>query len=142
MRVQLEKIKYDKKQRMTSVSSKAPRQKTVKEVLIAQKQANDLSAGTDSQDEDETEHKLSLYDVVEEGNDIATIRKANVFSGTVTSDEQKIIEQRVKQQQKQFQFFEERDKQQKYSWIKRIHPYITESEALEAIKLCDGDEVH
>ena len=78
---------------------------------------------------------------MEGGNNIATIRKANVFSEAVSQKEQDIIEQRVKQQQKQLQFFEDRDKQQKYTWIKRMHPYITMEEALEAISLSDGDEV-
>lgn len=83
----------------------------------------------------------ALNDFVERNNSIATVRKENVFVDGVTVDEQKIIDQRVKLQQKQFEFFEQREKQQKYSWIKRMHPYITMDEALAALDLCSGDEV-
>ena len=83
----------------------------------------------------------ALNDFVERNNSIATVRKENVFVDGVTVDEQKIIDQRVKLQQKQFEFFEQREKQQKYSWIKRMHPYITMDEALAALDICSGDEV-
>jgi hypothetical protein len=78
---------------------------------------------------------------VTENNTNTGVRTDNIFSKEVTDSEKLLIEQRVKQQQLNYQLYEMREKKKKYSWIKRMHPYITNSEADAALELCNNDEV-
>jgi len=72
---------------------------------------------------------------------IATIRKDNVFASDLTEEENEIVRQRVELQRKQFEQFLRRQNEKRTRKIRSIHPYITEQEALQALKECHEDEV-
>lgn len=133
----LDKLRREKNARSQKpMSGKAPRKVTVRELLIAQ-----LSNATPKENPENNQGENSLSQIIKQGDEIAKVKKQNVYSNDITQDEQKIIDQRVEQQKKQFQIFEEKDRKQKAHSLQKIHPHITHDEAIQAIQLCDSDEV-
>ena len=88
----------------------------------------------------ETSKTLSEQISKDEKNKHSSVRKENIFSHEVTQEEKHFIEKRVKQQQLNYQLYEMREKRKKYSWIRRMHPYISNEEADAALELCNNDE--
>lgn len=74
-------------------------------------------------------------------DDIATVRKDDVFASEVTKEEQDIIRQRVDHQRKALQEYERRMRSGKIKKIHQIHPYVTEEEAIQTLIECNEDEV-
>jgi len=73
-------------------------------------------------------------------DDIATVRKDDVFASEVTKEEQDIIRQRVDQQRKALQEYERRMRSGKIKKIHQVHPYVTEEEAIQTLIECNEDE--
>lgn len=109
----------------------------MRELLIAQNASN----AKPIENPESQNQENSLSQIVKQGDEIAKVKKQNAFSNDITQDEQKIIDQRVEQQKKQFQIFEERNRKQKTSWLQKMHPHVTIDEAVQALQMCDSDEV-
>ena len=96
-------------------------------------------------EEDYTEHDAQgasdAKQLLNHHSTIATVRKDNVFTSELTEEEQEIVRQRVELQRKQFEQFMKRQNEKRTRKIRSIHPYITEREALQALKECNDDEV-
>jgi hypothetical protein len=96
-------------------------------------------------EEDYTEHDAQgasdAKELLNHQQTIATVRKDNVFASELTEEEQEIVRQRVDLQRKQFEQFMKRQNEKRTRKIRSIHPYITEREALQALKECNDDEV-
>lgn len=95
-------------------------------------------------EEDYTEHDAQgasdAKQLLNHHSTIATVRKDNVFTSELTEEEQEIVRQRVELQRKQFEQFMKRQNEKRTRKIRSIHPYITEREALQALKECNDDE--
>jgi hypothetical protein len=96
-------------------------------------------------EEDYTEHDAQgasdAKELLNHQQTIATVRKDNVFTSELTEEEEEIVRQRVDIQRKQFEQFMKRQNEKRTRKIRTIHPYITEQEALQALKECNDDEV-
>jgi hypothetical protein len=82
-----------------------------------------------------------LQEIVKESQQIATVQKSDVFATELTKEEQEIIRQRVLAQQRQYQSYEQRENTKRIKKIKTVHPYVTDEEALQALKESAEDEV-
>ncbi|KAK9767379.1 hypothetical protein K7432_002864 [Basidiobolus ranarum] len=76
----------------------------------------------------------------EDNEEIATIRKDNMFSGEVTEQEMDIIAQRVAIQQRRFAEFERREFEQKARKIRTMFDYLCDEEIKHALKQWSNDE--
>ncbi|ORY07750.1 hypothetical protein K493DRAFT_332660 [Basidiobolus meristosporus CBS 931.73] len=77
---------------------------------------------------------------LESNQEIATVRKDNMFSGEVTEQEMDIIAQRVAIQQRRFAEFERREFEQKARKIRTMFDYLSDDEIKHALKQWSNDE--
>eukprot|EP01117_Protostelium_nocturnum_P011188 TRINITY_DN4062_c0_g1_i1.p1 TRINITY_DN4062_c0_g1~~TRINITY_DN4062_c0_g1_i1.p1 ORF type:complete len:474 (-),score=194.20 TRINITY_DN4062_c0_g1_i1:27-1448(-) len=90
--------------------------------------------------EEEEEEEESNSSEPSDQEDIATVRKSNVFSEEITEEEQKIIDARISQQRKKFKDLERLQFKNQVKQVKMIHPWATREEAMEALQLSKNDE--
>jgi hypothetical protein len=90
--------------------------------------------------EDEDAEPHNLHDIIDEGQEIETVRKENVFAEEVTEEEQTIIEKRVALQRKHYMEYERREIAKRYKKVHRVHPYVTGEEVVYALKECKNEE--
>ncbi len=123
-----------RKKRLAPAASPTPH--ALKNLLIQnwQQQQRDMLAECDDQQED-------LREVLSTAQNIATIRKENVFAGELTAEEQDIVRQRVELQRKQYEEYMRRQNARRTRKICNVLKHITEKEALYALKECQDDEV-
>jgi len=127
------------------VKRKVPERKTEVRDLLFRLRENlelkriSLDKLTENTDERES-IESDLQSFVTEASSIATVKKDDVFGTKLTEEEQRIIQQRVAHQRKQFEEFERRQSLKKISKIKSVHPFITEDEAKQALKESKQDE--
>jgi len=104
------------------------------------------SSNGDIEDAEEVEDQspsagTSIKDIINEGEDIDTVKKTSVFSAELTEEEQDIIKKRVAQQQRQFEEYRRREVSKKYAKIRLVHRHVTEKEVSFALDECQDDEV-
>ncbi|KAK9759614.1 hypothetical protein K7432_017208 [Basidiobolus ranarum] len=76
----------------------------------------------------------------ENNQEIATVRKDNMFSSEVTEQEMDIIAQRVAIQQRRFAEFERREFEQKARKIRSMFDYLSDEEIKHSLKQWSNDE--
>ena len=100
-----------------------------------------MSEMTDGDEEEAGEDgKLLLDAVKKEADNIATVKKENVFKDDLTEEEQDIINKRVELQRKQYHEWERREYAKKTKKILSVHRHLTEQEAEYALKELRDDE--
>ncbi|ORX81632.1 hypothetical protein K493DRAFT_308021 [Basidiobolus meristosporus CBS 931.73] len=75
-----------------------------------------------------------------DNEEIATVRKDNMFSTEVTEQEMDIIAQRVALQQRRFAEFERKEFEQKARKIRTMFDYLSDEEIKHALKQWSNDE--
>lgn len=110
---------------------------------------NQIASGYKKREEERTERlnktikeaeKVNLSELVDEGSDIATVRKENVFKSEVTVEEKEIIKQRVEWQRRNFLEFEKREQKKKVAKVQMIHPHVSDDEVVAALKENNNSE--
>lgn len=84
----------------------------------------------------------SIKAIIDEAEDIDTVKKTSVFKAELTEEEQDIIKKRVALQQRQFEEYRRREISRKYAKIKLVHRHVTEKEVTIALEECQDDEVY
>ncbi|CAG8648911.1 10394_t:CDS:10 [Acaulospora morrowiae] len=78
--------------------------------------------------------------LLQQSEEIETIRKTSLFAQDVTETEQDIIDKRVALQQRQYAEFERRECERKSRKIRGVFEFVSDEEISEALRDCENDE--